>query len=109
METRLKEILAEKGVTSVSLANSLGVSKQTISNLINGRTMPSIDTLQKAADVLGVPLWQFFENPKKVAEKTPSEAKLTEDKPVEIEFVCPECGEHIALNLEYLGTLDVKK
>lgn len=109
MKLRIKEVMVEKGVSSIYLAKSLNVSKQTISNIINGRTMPSIDTLEKAADVLGVPIWQFFDDPKKIVERLPSEATLTEDKRLEIKFTCPECGEQMILGLEYDGTLDVKK
>lgn len=109
MKLRIKEIMVEKGVSSISLAKSLNVSKQTISNIINGRTMPSVDTLEKAANILGVPIWQIFDDPKKVAEHLTSEATLTEDKRVEIKFICPECGEHMILSVEYDGTLDVKK
>lgn len=41
----------------------IGLSKNTISNLINNKTKPSLDTLNKIADKLNVPLWQLFTEP----------------------------------------------
>ena len=49
MQVRIKEIMVEKGVSSVSLADTIGVSKVTVSNLINNKTMPSVETLEKIA------------------------------------------------------------
>lgn len=60
MKLRIKEIMQERGVTSIALASKTGLSKNTISNLINGKTMPSIDTLNDIAAKLNVPLWQLF-------------------------------------------------
>lgn len=52
--------MRDKGVTSVCLANEIGVSKVTISNLINNKTSPSLETLEKIADALEVPMWELF-------------------------------------------------
>lgn len=38
MQVRIKDIMIEKGVSSVSLADMIGVSKVTVSNLINSKT-----------------------------------------------------------------------
>lgn len=63
MKIRLKEIMQERGVTSIALASMVGLSKNTISNLINNKTMPSIDTLNEIAKKLNVPFWQLFDEP----------------------------------------------
>ena len=65
MQIRLKEIMQERGITSVALASMVGLSKNTISNLINNKTMPSIDTLNEIAEKINVPLWQLFAEPKR--------------------------------------------
>ena len=83
-DIRLKEIMEEKGMKSVELAAKLGVTKQTVSNLINGKVMPSIDTISKAADALGVPMWQMFANPKEMAGIQS----------------CPYCGKPIKVKFE---------
>ena len=66
MQVRIKDIMVEKGISSVSLAESIGVSKVTVSNLINNKTMPSVDTLEKIATTLDVPIWQLFVSPEEV-------------------------------------------
>lgn len=80
MKVRLKEVLSEKGVTSAELAGRVGVSKATVSNLINNKTMPSIDTLEKIADALGVEMWELFTE------------KPTSNEPNSNTLVCPKCG-----------------
>ena len=56
MKIRLKEIMDSKGMKSVELANRLGVTKQTISNMLNARVMPSLETINKIAEILEVPM-----------------------------------------------------
>lgn len=84
MKVRIKEIMVEKGVSSVSLADIIGVSKVTVSNLINNKTMPSVETLEKIATALNVPMWQLFASPAEVAKETKGET-------------CPYCGQPIAI------------
>lgn len=66
MQIRLKEIMQEKGLTSVALASMVGLSKNTISNLINNKTKPSLDTLNEIAEKIDVPMWQLFDSPEEV-------------------------------------------
>lgn len=73
MQVRIKDIMIEKGVSSVSLADMIGVSKVTISNLINNKTMPSVETLDKIATALDVPIWQLFASPEEIT----GESELT--------------------------------
>ena len=81
MKVRLKEVLSEKGVTSAELAGRVGVSKATVSNLINNKTMPSLDTLEKISEALGVEMWELFVSknnlPKQQEQNT---------------ITCPKCG-----------------
>lgn len=84
MLVRIKEVMNEKGVSSVKLAEMVNVSKVTISNLINNKTMPSIDTLEKIATALDVPIWQLFASPSEVASKSTM-------------IKCPHCGKMFEL------------
>lgn len=88
MKVRLKEVLSEKGVTSAELAGRVGVSKATVSNLINNKTMPSLDTLEKIAEALGVEMWELF-------TKNPA----SPDSPNNT-IVCPKCGAKFELKEE---------
>ena len=53
MKNRIEEIRNEKGIRQEELAKQMGVSRQTISSLENGRYNPSILLAHKIA--------QFFE------------------------------------------------
>lgn len=85
MKLRIKEIMIDKGVSSIDLASMIGVSRVTISNLINNKTMPSIDTLSKISNSLDVPIWQFFTSPTEI--QTPKCNTIT----------CPHCGGDIKI------------
>lgn len=89
MKVRIKEIMVEKGVSSVSLADIIGVSKVTVSNLINNKTMPSVETLEKIATALNVPMWQLFAFPEEIQPKSDG-ASIT----------CPNCGKSIKIKAE---------
>lgn len=86
MQIRLKEIMQEKGLTSVALASMVGLSKNTISNLINNKTKPSLDTLNEIAEKIDVPLWQLFASPEEVQKENE-------------QTVCPHCGKPIKITL----------
>lgn len=82
ISARIKEIMQEKGVSSVLLAEKIGVSKVTVSNLINNKTMPSLKTMEDIANALEVPMWQLFASPEEVGGNT---------------FTCPKCGARLKL------------
>ncbi len=64
MELRIKEILKEQGITNISLADQVGITRPNMSNIVNGKTKPSLDTLERIAVILGVPFTDLFEQPK---------------------------------------------
>lgn len=66
---RIKEILKEKGMTNADLQNELGVSKQYISNIVNGRQSVSMSRLAEIAVALNVPIWQLFASPEEVSSQ----------------------------------------
>jgi transcriptional regulator with XRE-family HTH domain len=63
MEFRTKEILKAKKITTASLAEKVGITRANMSNIVNGKTTPSIPTLEKIADALGVHVSELFEQP----------------------------------------------
>lgn len=85
METRIKELLEKKGISSAELSRRIGVTKATVSNLITGKTSPSVDTLNRIAEVLEVPFWQLFANPDDIIDRKQS--------------VCPHCGKPIEVEV----------
>ena len=54
MELRINEIMSKRGVTSAWLAEKVGISKVAVSNIITGKSYPSLDTIKKIADALNV-------------------------------------------------------
>lgn len=86
MSLRIKEILQERGVTSVMLSEKINVSKVSISYILNGKQKPSYDTLEKISDALNVPMWQLFASPAEVIEQSGV-------------HVCPHCGGLLDVNI----------
>lgn len=51
---KLKDVLSEKRVTSRWLANKLGVTPSTVSKWCTNSSQPSLETLIRISDVLGI-------------------------------------------------------
>ncbi len=90
VQLRIKEIMREKGVTSIELADKVNVTRTSISYIINGRVMPSIERLEQISKVLGVRITELFddsheENNTMVIQET---------------IRCPACGARLTLNKE---------
>uniref|UniRef100_UPI0035620769 helix-turn-helix domain-containing protein n=1 Tax=Bacteroides stercoris TaxID=46506 RepID=UPI0035620769 len=78
---RIKEVIKEKGFTITSLADKLGIARESLSRMI---VSPSYPTLEKIATALDVPMWQLFASPAEVAKEAKGET-------------CPYCGQPIAI------------
>ena len=79
MELRLKDLMKEKGMTSVRIAELVGMHKTNVSNIINGKQMPSVETLERFANALGVRFTELFVLEEESTPQTPR-------------FICPHCG-----------------
>lgn len=66
----IKEVLKEKGIPQKALQEALGVTQATISYIVNGKTNPSLETLQKIAEFLGVPVWRLLTSPEEFRATT---------------------------------------
>ena len=53
---RLKEILKEKRLTQLSVSRAMKLSKVTINQWAKGKTMPSVESLIRLAEILEVSL-----------------------------------------------------
>ena len=59
MELRIKDVLKEKKVTVVSLAGMIGITQPNMSNIVNGKSTPSLETLERIAN-LEVDITELF-------------------------------------------------
>lgn len=82
----LKEIMRQKGISSVELAEKLGVSKATISYWINGKVFPSQETIVNISKILCVDVWQLFKD---------HNASTSPNK-----LYCPHCGKPIEIEIK---------
>lgn len=60
MKNRIEEIRKERGILQDEFAKAIGVSRQTISSLENGRYNPSILLAYKIATYFGMTIEEVF-------------------------------------------------
>lgn len=84
MEHRIKEVIKEKGYTITSLADKLGIARESLSRMI---VSPSYPTLEKISTALNVPIWQLFASPEEVKSTGGS-------------LACPKCGTLLELKIK---------
>jgi len=58
--TRLRQLREERNMSMRSLATASGLSANALSMIERGKTSPSVSTLYKLADAMGVPITTFF-------------------------------------------------
>lgn len=88
-ELRIKEVCKEKGVKVMDLSTMIGVSQTNTSNIINGKVNPSLETLEKIATALNVPMWQLFASPEEIQPQSDGSS-----------ITCPNCGKEFEVELK---------
>jgi transcriptional regulator with XRE-family HTH domain len=68
---RIKEVMAERGITQAELAHRLNKQLITIKKTLAGN--PTVETLERIADAIGVPTWHLFANPDDVCRRPKDE------------------------------------
>ena len=58
---RVKAARRQKGLTQAQLAEAIDKAFETISNIERGKTAPNFSTLHDIANVLGLPMREFFD------------------------------------------------
>ena len=61
MSLKVKELCRLNGITITQLAGKLNIKQESLSRAINGN--PTLETLEKIAAALGVPITELFEQP----------------------------------------------
>jgi len=60
LRNRLRELRSQQGLTQVSLAERVGVTRQTIISVEKGKFVPSVKLALRLAGTLGTPLEDVF-------------------------------------------------
>ena len=66
MDLRLKEILAQRGLTLKTFAQMSGISQSNLSNYLNGNISPTLDTLNKIAKNLNIEVIELFKEKEQI-------------------------------------------
>lgn len=59
--TKIKEIRKKKQISQEKLAELVSMNLRSINRIENQHNLPTLETLAKIAEVLGVPITDFFE------------------------------------------------
>jgi len=57
---KLRELREEKHLSQVDIGKRAGLLQCYVSRVERGRTIPNVETLEKFANVLGIPLYRLF-------------------------------------------------
>ncbi len=79
MRERIANLIVEKGIKGVELAEATSVNASTISRILKGTQMPTVDTLCKFAQYFGVTM-EFLFTGQDTAAKDCTNAKFTQDE-----------------------------
>lgn len=81
----IKNKMQQQGVTSAWLAKETGLSKVAISNILTGKSSPSIENMIKIANAL----------------KTDINSLVYGDSPITTPMIlCPHCGKELSIKIE---------
>jgi transcriptional regulator with XRE-family HTH domain len=81
----IKRVVKEHGHTLSDVAQQMGITRVTLSQTISRN--PTINTLQRIADVIGADISEFF-----------VDGKAANDDAAHI--VCPHCGKPIKIHID---------
>jgi putative transcriptional regulator len=61
MRNRVRELRTQRGLSQAEIASELGVSRQTVISIENGRYMPSLPLAFRIARFFGTPVEKMFD------------------------------------------------
>lgn len=93
IDLRVKEILAQKGISNLQLAQMMGKAPQYVSNIINISPATSLGSLIEVAKALDVPFRDLF---------GPGKGSDGEEQPtVSVATArCPHCGTELTIEIK---------
>ena len=79
---RLRELREQKKLPQREIENRSGLQRAYLSRVENGHTVPTIDTLEKWAKALEVPIYQILRRPRASQSKRPSPVEAARRNPL---------------------------
>lgn len=79
IEKKLKEARANAGLTQEQVAEKIMVSRQTISNWENGKSLPDIVSVMNLSDLYQISLDELLKGDTKIKEKIEKDVKVAKD------------------------------
>lgn len=99
---KIKGLLKERNISYIAFGKAIDKSKPTIDNYFNGRSKIDVETIQKIASVLNVPVSYFFgEDLNAVSGVKINDGSVHHFKPDETERLKTE-NENLKREIEYL-------
>ena len=99
MENRIKEILSQRGMTSLELSNAIGISRVSLSNIVNNKQEASANTLKAISEFLKVEFWELFVSRDDIVQGIAEQERGT--------ITCPKCGSKIPIEIKVKDELSV--
>lgn len=82
MALNIKKAIKDKGLTSIEVAESMGITTVGLSQHINGN--PSVEVLERIAKAIEVDISELFD-------------KVDHDDSI----ICPNCGKSLTIKIEH--------
>ena len=105
--TKLKEARQKKGLTQKQLGDKCGMYESQIRNYENGKKNPKIETLQKIADALDVPVSEVADCDFDGDGKTQKDASKKIDDVERFTYVQQVCDFLLDKNISYYDCIDI--
>lgn len=83
----LRDLRAAKGLTQRHVEDRTGILCCYLSRIENGRTVPSVDTLEKLAAAYEIPLWKIFRDSKDRTKPLRLRSDRKEESPKDTQFL----------------------
>ena len=83
---RIKQLLAERGISNKALAQAIGLTEMGVSKIVTGKSIPNGSTIIDIAKFLNVPCGALFDD---YVSEMPKNS-----------FVCPHCGHELKITIE---------
>lgn len=68
LKDKIEALLAERGMSKAELARQIGVHRQNIAGMLKN---PTLESMKKISEALGVEVWKLFADPDEVCGNVP--------------------------------------